>query len=185
MNDYNINKGDSVSPIESPTTGKSWSFGKVLKLNTEEDQAQIEFIKGERVHIIWEFLSNLKKLKLKNFSEFSDEDITEYLSCNNTVQYNLLKAVEETTEFNEAVIKYFTKTKGHEKRPTYEDILGEYADMLIRGQIIVLQIAKLENPETEIEILKETADDSVVEKIQQKFEKFRKILALQKNVGKV
>jgi hypothetical protein len=69
------------------------------------------------------------KIKIENNS------ILEHCAQNNTVQFNFNKALEESAEFSEALLKFQTKIEHNPKRPTKQDILGEYGDFIYRGLI--------------------------------------------------
>lgn len=74
-----------------------------------------------------------------NYSNADDvEDLFQYMAKNNTKEFNFNKAMEEATEFNEALLKFLTKHKDNPKKPTPDDILGEYADFMYRGIVAIL-----------------------------------------------
>lgn len=64
-------------------------------------------------------------------------ELFEFMTENNTAEFNFNKALEEATEFMEAAIKHKTKSPKNPKRPTVEDVLEEYTDFSYRGFILV------------------------------------------------
>ncbi len=65
------------------------------------------------------------------------DDLLMYMSQNNAEEFNRNKAIEEASEFIEATIKMYTKSKKNPKRPTIQDVIGEYADTVLRGRVYV------------------------------------------------
>ena len=73
-------------------------------------------------------------------SEPETIELLQFCATNNTPEFNRNKAMEEATEFNEAVLKYETKHPDNPKRPPREEILKEYGDFLYRGHILLIQL---------------------------------------------
>lgn len=97
-------------------------------------------------------------LKIGKYSE-----IIEYCVRNNTPEYNQLKALEEATEFIDAVIKRITKHPDTGNQPSREDILGEYSDFIYRGYIYLKTLF----PDTR----EEAIDRYIAEHIERKLDK--------------
>lgn len=84
----------------------------------------------------------------QNKTELTSEevqDILSYCAKNNTLEFNAFKAIEETTEFNEALIKFITKHPDNKKRPTKEDILKEAGDVMYRTLIVLANIYNVDD----------------------------------------
>lgn len=89
-----------------------------------------------------------------NFTEENIE-ILEIILENNDRSYNVYKALEETTEFNEVILKLQTKNKTNPKRPEKLEAKKEYGDMVFRGFLALMQ----EFPYEEInDIVKDVSD---------------------------
>lgn len=92
--------------------------------------------------------------------------ILKFCAENNTKEFNSNKALEEASEFMEALLKYQTKHPDNPKRPSEEDILGEYADFIYRGKIVLLQLfPDLTNEQIDIKI--KTHTDYKLNKLQE------------------
>jgi len=67
----------------------------------------------------------------------SEEKYNEYIkqfAHSNTEQYNILKVCEESTETQEKLLKYITKSK--EYKPKLEDIVEEIGDLELRLEFL-------------------------------------------------
>lgn len=62
------------------------------------------------------------------------KEIVNKVIAYNTPEKNILKVVEETTELNEVLIKYLTKTP--ELKPKIEKIIEEMGDTLFRMKVV-------------------------------------------------
>lgn len=91
------------------------------------------------------------------------EDIIEYCVQNNPVEFNFNKAMEEASEFLEALLKYQTKHPDNENRPKREHILKEYGDFVYRGVIAVRSLFK--------DLTSEQVDDKIEAHITKKLDK--------------
>lgn len=83
-----------------------------------------------------------------------EKSILEHCAEFNTFEFNSNKALEEASEFMEALLKYQTKAIDNPKRPSREEILKEYADFQYRGKILLMSLfpeLKEENIEKMIE----------------------------------
>jgi len=67
-------------------------------------------------------------------------EIISYMSVKNAVTYNLNKALEESIEFQEVIIKLQTKHSKNPKRPDPEDAIGEYGDQQYRGLVALMTL---------------------------------------------
>lgn len=65
------------------------------------------------------------------------EEIIDFCAKNNAPVFNYNKAIEETTEFNEVLIKLQTKHPDNPKYPDKNEVLKEYGDMVYRGFIAI------------------------------------------------
>jgi hypothetical protein len=70
------------------------------------------------------------------------EELLQYMVDNNSAEFNFNKALEESSEFSEALLKYQTKHPDNPKRPAREEILKEYGDFMYRGMISLRVIFK-------------------------------------------
>lgn len=78
--------------------------------------------------------------KEKKYTDVQYKEIIHFCATNNSVEFNTLKAIEEATEFNEALVKYQTKHPDNAKRPPKIEILKEYGDFMYRGMILIKQL---------------------------------------------
>lgn len=67
-----------------------------------------------------------------------DLELLHYLARNNSIQFNINKALEEAVEFQEVVIKLQTKHK--DKRPPMNEAIKEYGDFIYRGFVYLLSL---------------------------------------------
>lgn len=95
-----------------------------------------------------------------------NKEIVEHCVKTNTLEFNKDKALEEASEFMEAVLKFNTKQEDNPKRPTLQDIKGEYGDFIYRGFIYLMSL----EPGTTIDNL----IDEIGQHVEHKFEKLRK-----------
>lgn len=68
-------------------------------------------------------------------------DILKHCAEANSTEFNAMKALEESSEFNEALLKFFTKHPNNPKKPDVTEITKEYGDFLYRGMIILMQLS--------------------------------------------
>lgn len=66
------------------------------------------------------------------------EDLFIFLAKNNLDTYNYDKALEESSEFSEVLLKY--KTKHPDRKPDAKKILEEYTDFCYRGFIALMTL---------------------------------------------
>lgn len=60
----------------------------------------------------------------------------------NSFAYNMNKALEESTEFSEVILKLQTKSASHPKRPPLEESIKEYGDFVYRGFVSLASLHK-------------------------------------------
>lgn len=65
------------------------------------------------------------------------EALMMFMAKNNEPTWNLIKATEEASEFTEAVTKQHTKSSKNPKKPSRQDVLEEYSDLVFRGRVYV------------------------------------------------
>src|SRR6185503_2344484 len=94
------------------------------------------------------------------------DEILLFLSKDNDRNYNFDKALEESAEFSEVLLKY--KTKHPERKPDPKKILEEYGDLVLRGFIALLTLY----PDSSIEEIKEEVKRHINKKLS-KLQKFR------------
>lgn len=71
---------------------------------------------------------------MKNFLNSGQDDLlSDMIVQTNDPSFNYNKALEECNEFCEVILKLQTKHIENTRRPTEEDAIGEYGDMLYRG----------------------------------------------------
>lgn len=97
---------------------------------------------------------------VKEVTDEQIEEITKVMIEQNKVSFNSNKALEELAEFQEAFVKFQTKHKDNPKRPTPEDIIGEFADLMYRGMIGIVSVTGIK---------KEDLADMIDAHIQKKF----------------
>lgn len=108
----------------------------------------------------------MKKQVVKNYVPVTNvtpdqiDEVTEVMIKENKVAFNSNKALEELAEFQEAFVKFQTKHKDNPKRPSPEDIIGEFADFMYRGMIGIVSVTG---------IPKEDLADLIDAHIQKKF----------------
>lgn len=95
-------------------------------------------------------------------------EIIEFIATNNSFEFNQNKALEEASEFMEAVLKFSTKHKDNIKRPTRNEILKEYGDFMYRGLVYLKTIY----PELSFEMINEKVDNHIVSKLE-KLEQYK------------
>lgn len=71
-----------------------------------------------------------------------ENKVITYCLENNTIEYNLLKFIEECTEVNEVAVKLLTKNPAHDKYPDRIELIKELVDVMFRGNIAILSIFK-------------------------------------------
>ena len=94
------------------------------------------------------------------------EKIMIYCATTNPAGFNKDKALEESAEFFEAVLKNVTKHPDNPKRPTRDDILDEYADFMYRGMIYLKELF----PELTLDDLSDKVGERVETKLNQLIE---------------
>ncbi|XAI97367.1 hypothetical protein [Leptolyngbya phage Lbo-JY46] len=62
------------------------------------------------------------------------KEVIEQLQSYNTLDRNILKVVEETTELNEVLIKFLTKKP--DLKPPVEKIIEEMGDVIFRMKVV-------------------------------------------------
>ena len=87
--------------------------------------------------------------------------LLQHCAKNNPAQFNRDKAVEEATEFIEAVTKRQTKHPDNPKRPEKIEILKEYGDFQYRGLILLIQ----EFPELTFNQILEKVEEHMTKKL--------------------
>lgn len=100
-----------------------------------------------------------------------------FLAQNNTEGFNYLKALEESTEFNEVLLKLQTKHDKHPHRPESSELINEFADFIFRGTAALLTYFP--------ELTKEEIDDKIAEHIDEKCNKLREYLGKNKYNSKL
>lgn len=68
------------------------------------------------------------------------EEIITHCATTNAPEYNILKVLEELSEFQEAITKRITKHKDNVDRPKKLDVLQEFSDVVNRGLIYIKQL---------------------------------------------
>ena len=95
----------------------------------------------------------------------SDRDnfdtLLKYMATNNKQQFNFNKAIEEATEFNDALVKMQTKHVSNPKKPTKDDILKEYADFQYRGYVALMSLF----PELSTDEIDDRIDEHMFKKL--------------------
>lgn len=64
------------------------------------------------------------------WDEFASEEVLDFILTNNDPTWVRLKTAEELIELGEVIIKSITKSEKH--KPSDDDIIGEYRDVLFR-----------------------------------------------------
>jgi hypothetical protein len=89
-------------------------------------------------------------------------EILEHCAKDNPRQFNINKALEESLEFTEAMLKYETKHPDNPKRPTLNDVVDEYGDFIYRGMILLMTLF----PESNIERIQLAVDARINDKLE-------------------
>lgn len=97
----------------------------------------------------------------------SNIDVIEYCAKTNTLQHNLNKALEESIEFQETIIKFQTKHPDSKNRPTIQDMIDEFGDLQYRGMIALIAVSGLSPEEVE---------ELVSERVMKKLENMEKYI---------
>lgn len=89
------------------------------------------------------------------------KEILEHCAKTNTPEFNRNKALEEATEFMEAMLKRETKSPTNPKRPLKKESLTEYGDFMYRGMIYLMT----EFPNHSYEAITEMVNEHIAEKL--------------------
>ena len=95
-------------------------------------------------------MSKTKITKKEVIEGKDDVALVTYLAQNNSLEYNLDKAIEEALEFAEVLVKLKTKNKNNPKRPKEIEALKEFGDLMYRGAV-ALESIFMDNDEISIE----------------------------------
>jgi hypothetical protein len=87
-------------------------------------------------------------IKIKDYQK----KLLKICALENTKEFNFNKALEESSEFSEALLKYQTKA----------DILGEYSDFIYRGLISI----KTLYPNLTLEEIEEKINNHILKKLE-------------------
>jgi len=71
----------------------------------------------------------------------------QYLAQSNDWSYNIDKAIEESLEFGECLVKIKTKNRNNPKRPDLNEAIKEYGDVMMRGLIALITLFPNHSPE--------------------------------------
>ncbi len=73
------------------------------------------------------------------------ETVSLQLINKQSIDYNMLKAIEESSEFTEQCVKYLTrKDTKHPINIDRLEILKEYADVVFRGSVAMRQLLQMD-----------------------------------------
>lgn len=95
-----------------------------------------------------------------------ESDLIDFMVETNKPEFNYNKAVEEATEFTDALVKHQTKHPDNPNRPKRKDVVNEYADFMYRGLLALLTLYKGEKNENQI-------GEMIEEHIRYKFSKLQ------------
>jgi hypothetical protein len=97
-------------------------------------------------------------IKIKDYQK----KLLKICALENTKEFNFNKALEESSEFSEALLKYQTKADSNPSKPTKKDILGEYSDFIYRGLISI----KTLYPNLTLEEIEEKINNHILKKLE-------------------
>lgn len=93
-------------------------------------------------------------------------ELFEYMKTNNSKEFNINKCLEELVEFQEVLLKMQTKADSNPKKPTVQDAIDEFGDVLYRSWVALMTII----PDKSLDEIYDMLDDRIMNKIKKLIE---------------